>query len=55
MQAIVWDVEKGILPDCQSLPRGRLVPVLKLARYDRGLYERDGYKSAATVIRALWT
>jgi alpha-L-fucosidase len=51
-QAIVWDVEKGILPDCQSLP-WQTCTCLGNWHYDRGLYERDGYKSAATVIRML--
>lgn len=50
--AIVWDVEKGILDEPQLEP-WQTCTCLGNWHYDRGVYDRDGYKSAATVIGML--
>lgn len=50
--AIVYDVERGIVDDIQEKP-WQTCDCLGMWHYDRGLYERDGYKSALTVLRML--
>ena len=50
--AIVYDVERGVAEGLQEKP-WQTCTCLGNWHYDRGLYERDGYKSAATVIRGL--
>lgn len=50
--AIVWDVERGI-PDRPQPEYWQTCTCLGSWHYDRGLYERNGYKSAATVVKML--
>ena len=51
-QALMWDVERGIPDRCQPLP-WQTCTCIGSWHYDRGIYNRNGYKSAATVIRML--
>ena len=50
--AIVYDVERGVADGLQEKP-WQTCTCLGNWHYDRGLYECDGYKSAAMVVRAL--
>ncbi len=50
--ALVWDIEKGVPPDTQAQP-WQTDTCLGGWHYDRDVYTRDRYKSAATVIRML--
>ena len=49
---MMWDVERGVPDQCQPEP-WQTCTCIGSWHYDRGLYDRDGYKSAATVIRML--
>lgn len=49
---MLWDVERGI-PDRPQPEYWQTCTCLGNWHYDRGLYERDGYKSAATVVKML--
>lgn len=51
-KALVWDVEKGVLDSALDSP-WQTCTCLGNWHYDRALYERDGYKSPATVIGML--
>ncbi len=51
-QAMMWDVERGIPDRCQPMP-WQTCTCIGSWHYDRGIYNRNGYKSAATVIRML--
>lgn len=51
-RSMLWDVERGIPDECQSEP-WQTCTCLGSWHYDRPLYERNGYKSAATVVRML--
>ena len=51
-EAMVWDVERGI-PDRPQEKAWQTCTCLGSWHYDRGLYERDGYKSAAQVVKML--
>ena len=50
--AIVWDVEKGVLSEMQELP-WQTCTCLGNWHYDQRIYDRDGYKSAKTVTNML--
>ncbi len=50
--AMLWDVERGI-PDRMQADAWQTCTCLGEWHYDRGVYERDGYKSAATVVKML--
>ena len=49
---MVWDVERGVLDNAQSDP-WQTCSCIGNWHYDRGLYERNGYKTAKTVIQML--
>jgi alpha-L-fucosidase len=51
-KAMVWDIERGQVNDLQPLP-WQTDTCIGGWHYDRGLYERDGYKTAQGVIHAL--
>lgn len=51
-QAMLWDVERGIPDRMQELP-WQTCTCLGEWHYNRDLYNRNGYKSAETVIRML--
>jgi alpha-L-fucosidase len=51
-KCMVWDVERGVLDKAQSYP-WQTCSCIGNWHYDRGLYERNGYKSAKTVIQML--
>ena len=51
-KCMVWDVERGVLDNAQSYP-WQTCSCIGNWHYDRGLYERNGYKSAKTVIQML--
>ena len=51
-QAITWDIEKGQSPAIEPLPY-QTDTCLGQWHYDKGVYERGDYKSAATVVRML--
>lgn len=51
-EALVWDVEKGVLGECQEKP-WQTCTCLGSWHYDRDLYDWDGYKSAQTVVHML--
>ncbi|HLP38151.1 alpha-L-fucosidase [Lacibacter sp.] len=51
-KAMVWDIERGQANDIQPLP-WQTDTCIGGWHYDRGLYERNGYKTAATVIQTL--
>ncbi|MDR2935717.1 MAG: alpha-L-fucosidase [Rikenellaceae bacterium] len=50
--ALVWDVEKGVPDQIQEKP-WQTCTCLGNWHYMRSLYDNDGYKSAATVVRML--
>ncbi len=51
-QALLWDVERGVPDKCQPQP-WQTCTCIGSWHYDRGIYNRSGYKSAATVVRML--
>lgn len=51
-EAMVWDVERGV-PDRPQAKYWQTCTCLGNWHYDRALYERNGYKSAATVVKML--
>jgi len=51
-KAMVWDIERGQANDIQPLP-WQTDTCIGGWHYDRGLYERDGYKTVKTVIQTL--
>lgn len=51
-KAMVWDIERGQSPAIEPLP-WQTCTCIGDWHYDRGIYDRHGYKSAATVIRTL--
>ncbi|MBO4444170.1 MAG: alpha-L-fucosidase [Bacteroidaceae bacterium] len=51
-QAMMWDVERGIPDRCQEMP-WQTCTCIGDWHYERGIYERGGYKSAEQVIRML--
>jgi len=51
-KAMVWDIERGQANDIQPLP-WQTDTCIGGWHYDRGLYERNGYKTAKTVIQTL--
>ena len=51
-KAMVWDVERGV-PCGMVEPYWQTDTCIGSWHYDRGLYDRNGYKSAETVIRML--
>jgi alpha-L-fucosidase len=51
-KCIVWDVERGVLPYGLPVP-WQTDTCIGGWHYDRGLYDRNGYKSAKTVIQML--
>ena len=51
-EAMVWDVERGV-PDRPQEKYWQTCTCLGQWHYDRGVYERNEYKSAATVIKML--
>jgi alpha-L-fucosidase len=51
-KAMVWDIERGQANDIQPLP-WQTDTCIGDWHYDRGLYERNGYKTAKTVIQTL--
>lgn len=51
-KALVWDVERGTPSGLQQLP-WQTDTCLGGWHYDRGVYERDGYKKPENVIRTL--
>jgi alpha-L-fucosidase len=51
-KAMVWDIERGQANDIQPLP-WQTDTCIGNWHYDRGLYERNGYKTAKTVIQTL--
>lgn len=50
--ALVWDVEKGVPDDVQEKP-WQTCTCLGAWHYDTGIYERNHYKSAKTVVHML--
>lgn len=50
--ALVWDVEKGVPDQIQEKP-WQTCTCLGQWHYRRSIYDNDGYKSAATVVRML--
>lgn len=50
--ALVYDVERGVVDDIQEKP-WQTCTCIGSWHYDRGLYERDGYMPASSVIRML--
>jgi alpha-L-fucosidase len=51
-KAMVWDIERGQANEIQPLP-WQTDTCIGSWHYDRGIYERNGYKSAKTVIHTL--
>lgn len=51
-KAMVWDIERGQANDIQPLP-WQTDTCIGGWHYDRGIYDRDGYKTAKTVIQTL--
>jgi len=51
-QAMLWDVERGV-PDRPQENYWQTCTCIGSWHYDRGLYERDGYKSAQQVVDML--
>lgn len=51
-EALVWDIERGQANEIQPLP-WQTDTCIGGWHYDRGLYERNGYKSAKTVVQTL--
>jgi alpha-L-fucosidase len=51
-KAMVWDIERGQTNDIQSLP-WQTDTCIGGWHYERGIYERNGYKTAKTVIQTL--
>lgn len=51
-KCMVWDVERGAPDNAQAYP-WQTCSCIGNWHYDRGLYERNGYKSAGTVIHML--
>ena len=51
-KGLVWDVERGV-PGGMVTPYWQTDTCIGSWHYDRGLYDRNGYKSADTVIRML--
>ena len=51
-KAMVWDIERGQANDIQPLP-WQTDTCIGGWHYDRGLYERNGYKTSKTVIQTL--
>lgn len=51
-KTMVWDVERGASNEIEALP-WQTCTCIGNWHYDRPLYERNGYKSAQTVIHAL--
>ena len=51
-EAMVWDVERGI-PDRPQEKPWQTCTCLGTWHYERGIYDRNGYKSAATVVKML--
>ncbi len=51
-QLMLWDVERGIPDRAQPLP-WQTCTCIGHWHYDRSVYDRDRYKSAATVVRML--
>ena len=51
-KALTWDVERGVPPNI-VYPAWQTCTCIGGWHYDRGLYERGGYKSAKTVIHML--
>lgn len=51
-KCMVWDVERGVLDNVQAHP-WQTCSCIGNWHYDRGLYERGGYKSTQTVIQML--
>ncbi len=51
-EAMVWDVERGI-PDRPQEKAWQTCTCLGSWHYDRGIYDRDEYKQAATVVKML--
>jgi alpha-L-fucosidase len=51
-KAMVWDIERGQANEIQPLP-WQTDTCIGGWHYDRGIYERDAYKSAGTVIQTL--
>lgn len=49
---MLWDVERGI-PDRKQDEAWQTCTCLGQWHYDRGVYDRNGYKSAATVVKML--
>ena len=52
MRAITWNVKRGVLDDIHS-PPWQTCTCIGNWHYDRGLYERNGYKSAKQVTQIL--
>jgi len=50
--AMIWDVERGIPDRCQE-KAWQTCTCLGQWHYDRGVYDRNEYKSAATVVKML--
>jgi alpha-L-fucosidase len=51
-KAMVWDIERGQANEIQPLP-WQTDTCIGSWHYDRGIYERNGYKTAKTVIQTL--
>ncbi len=51
-EGMLWDVERGI-PDRMQEKAWQTCTCLGQWHYDRGVYDRNGYKSAATVVKML--
>jgi alpha-L-fucosidase len=51
-KAMVWDIERGQANEIQPLP-WQTDTCIGGWHYDRGLYERNGYKTPATVVQTL--
>ncbi len=51
-KAMVWDIERGQANEIQPLP-WQTDTCIGGWHYDRGLYERNGYKTSKTVIQTL--
>ncbi|SHM73629.1 alpha-L-fucosidase [Mucilaginibacter sp. OK098] len=51
-RAMVWDIERGQANEIQPLP-WQTDTCIGGWHYDRALYERDGYKTAKTVVQTL--
>ena len=51
-KGMVWDVERGV-PGGMIFPYWQTDTCIGSWHYDRGIYDRNGYKSADTVVRML--